>query len=219
MRILGSIFVLLVLVCNQAFAISLINRDEIKAAQYYGEKHAHMEWEEFLLPWISYEEKTPRLNEFSEFLLPWISYEEKTPRLNEFSEKAYLYTKFLLIATDAREKRLKGVSPQLEDSEDILTNYNGYLTFSVTLYGSQEKFGQNAVVTLKQGDASIKAYQVVIPPIAERMAKSTEKPTYRLQCYVYFLEKNIVYDKPVILSISTKDKRKHNFYFDFAQVK
>jgi len=199
MRILGSIFVLLVLVCNQAFAISLINRDEIKAAQYYGEKHAHMEWEEFLLPWISYE--------------------EKTPRLNEFSEKAYLYTKFLLIATDAREKRLKGVSPQLEDSEDILTNYNGYLTFSVTLYGSQEKFGQNAIVTLKQGDASIKAYQVVIPPLAEKMAKSTEKPTYRLQCYVYFLEKNIVYDKPVILSISTKDKQKHNFYFDFAQVR
>ncbi len=199
MRILGSILVLLVLVCNQAFAMSLINRDEIKAAQNYGEKRANMELEEFLLPWISYE--------------------EKTPKLNEFSEKAYLYTKFLLIATDAREKRLKGISPRLEDSEDILTNYNGYLTFSVTLYGSQEEFDQNAVVTLNQGDASVKAYQVVIPPIAEKMAKGTEKPTYRLQCYVYFLEKNIVYDKPVILSISTKDKQKRNFYFDFAQVR
>lgn len=199
MRILGFIIVLLVLVCNQAFAIALINREEIKAAQQYGEKHANMEWEAFLMPWISYE--------------------EKTPRLNEFSEKAYLYTKFLLLATDAREKSLRGVSPQLEDSEDILTNYNGYLTFSVTLYGSQEKFGQNAIASLKQGDASIQAYQIVIPPMAEKMAKSIEKPTYRLQCYIYFLEKKIAIDKPVILSITTKDKREHNFYFDFAQVR
>lgn len=199
MRILGSLFLLLILVCNQCFAISLMNKEKINEAQNYGESRAKMEWEEFLLPWISYE--------------------EKTPRINEFSEKAYLYTNFLLLATDAREKHLKGVTPRIEDSEEILTNYNGYLTFSVTLYGTQEKLGQSADVRLKQGNNSIKAYQVVIPSLAERMVKHFDKPTFRSQCYFYFLEKDIAFDKPAILSIVTNDKRKHNFYFDLMQLK
>lgn len=199
MKLLGSMFVLLLMICNQAFAMSPINRDTIKEAQSYGEKHAQMEWEEFLLPWISYE--------------------EKTPRISESSEKAYLYTKFLLLATDAREKALKRLIPRLEDSEEILTNYNGYLTFSVTLYGEQANFGEKAIITLRQGDTLIKAYQAAIPAKAENLAKNNEKPAFRLQCYVYFLEKEITYDKPVIVSIITNDKRTHNFYFDFSKLK
>jgi hypothetical protein len=199
MKILGSLFLLLILVCNQCFAMSLMNIKEIKEAQHYGESRAKLEWEEFLLPWISYE--------------------EKTPRINEFSEKAYLYTNFLLLATDAREKHLKGVPPRLEDSEEILTNYNGFLTFSVTLYGTKEKFGQHADVRLIQGNTSIKANQVVIPPLAEKMVRHSDKSTFRLQCYFYFLDKGIVRDKPIILSMVTNDKRKHNFYFDLTKLK
>lgn len=199
MKILGFLCLLLILVCNQSFAMSLMNIEKIKQAQHYGESHAKVEWEEFLLPWISYE--------------------EKTPRINEFSEKAYLYTNFLLLATDAREKHLKGVTPKIEDSEEILTNYNGYLTFSVTLYGTQEKFGQNTSVSLKQGNTLIKAYQVNVPVLAEKIVKHSNKPIFRLQCYFYFLEKDIVFDKSAILSIVTNDKKKHNFYFDLMQLK
>ncbi|MDF2636181.1 MAG: hypothetical protein K0R78_3055 [Pelosinus sp.] len=199
MKILVALFLMFILICKQSFAMSLMNIEVIKEAQQYGVSGAKMEWEEFLLPWISYE--------------------EKTPKIDEFSERAYLYTNFLLLATDAREKILKGAIPQLEDSEKILTNYNGYLTFSVTLYGTQEKFGQRAGVALKQGKTLIKAYQTVIPPLAEKMVSHSDRTTYRLQCYFYFLEKDIVLDQPIILSLITNDKKKRNFYFDLTQFK
>jgi hypothetical protein len=198
-KLLGFIFIFLVLVSKTVFAISPMNIAVINEAQSYGKTNAHVKLEDFLLPWISYE--------------------EKTPKLNEFSEHAYLYTNFLLIATDAREKSLNGLNPQLDDSEKILTNYNGFLTFSVMLYGTEPKFAQGAVVELKQGNNTIKAQQVTIPAVAEKVLKSSDKPTFRLQCYFYFSSKDIVYDKPIILSIVTKDQRTHSFYFDFAHIK
>lgn len=189
----------LILISRPAFAISPMNIAVIGEAQSYGKTNAHIKLEDFLLPWISYE--------------------EKTPRLNELSERAYLYTHYLLIATDAREKKLNGMSPELEDSEKILTNYNGFLTFSVSLYGTQLKFAKNAVVELKQGNTTIKAQQVTIPAAAEKVLKGTDKPIFRSQCYFYFSTKEIAYDKPIVLSIVTNDQKKHNFYFDFAHIK
>jgi hypothetical protein len=198
-KITGFIFVFLILVSKSVFAISPMNLAVIEEAQTYGKTHAQVKLEEFLLPWISYE--------------------EKTPRLNESSERAYLYTNFLLIATDAREKSLNGLKPQLEDSEKILTNYNGFLTFSVMLYGTQPKFAQSAIVELKQGNTTIKAQQITIPDSAEKALKSSDKPTFRSQCYFYFATKGIAFDKPITLSIVTKDQKNHNFYFDFAHIK
>lgn len=200
MKRLGFIFICLILVSKPALAMSAINITVIEEAQAYGKTYANV-----------------RLDEF---LLPWISYEEKTPQINELSERAYLYTNFLLIATDAREKELKGLTPVLEDSEKILTNYNGFLTFSVMLYGTQPKFAQGATVELKQGNTMIQAQQVTIPSAAEKiLLKSSDKPTFRSQCYFYFSTKDIVYGKPIILSIATKDLKKHNFYFDFEHIK
>ncbi len=199
MKIMGFIFIFLLFVSRSVFAISPMNIAVIEEAQAYGKTQAHAKLEEFLLPWISYE--------------------EKTPKLNEYSERAYLYTNFLLIATDAREKSLNGLKPQLEDSEKILTNYNGFLTFSVMLYGAQPNFAQNAVVELKQGTAKIKVQQATIPATAEKVVKGSDKPTFRSQCYFYFSTKDIVYDKPITLSIVTKDQNNHNFYFDFAHIK
>jgi len=198
-KILGFIFILLILVIKPVLAISPINIAVIEEAQSYGKTYAHVKLEEFLLPWISYE--------------------EKTPKLNESSERAYLYTNFLLIATDAREKSLNGLTPQIEDSEKIVTNYNGVLTFSVMLYGAQPQFAQNAIVELKQGDTVIKAQQVTIPTTTEKNIKKSDNASFRLQCYFYFSTKDIVYDKPIILSIVTKDQKKHSFYFNLAHLK
>lgn len=198
-KIVWFIFISLVLVSKTVFAISPMNIAVIKEAQSYGKTNANVKLEEFLLPWISYE--------------------EKTPKLNEFSERAYLYTNFLLIATDAREKSLNGLIPGLEDSEKILTNYNGFLTFSVMLYGAQPNFAQGAIVELRQGNTVTKAQQVTIPPTTEKVVMNSDKPGFRSQCYFYFSTKDIVYDKPIILSIVTKDQRTHHFYFDFIHIK
>lgn len=184
---------------NSAYAISSINSDVIKEAQQYGKVHMHSNLEDFLGPWVSYE--------------------ERAERLNETAEHAYLYTNFLLIATDAREKSLHGQNVDLADSERILNNYAGTLSFSVVLYGSEVHFGRKTKVIIKQNEKVIKAYQVAIPLEAEKAVSDSNQPLFRLQCYFYFWEKNIAWDKPMTLSIITGDRKQHRFYFNTAKIK
>jgi hypothetical protein len=129
-----------------------------------------------------------------------------------------IYT-FLLIATDARQKGLKGQNVKLADSEKILSDYAGTLSFSVVLFGAEPHFGQKAKVMLKQDKKVIKAYEIAIPLEAEKTSGHSDKSAYRLQCYFYFWEKEIVRDKPMILSIVTDDKKEHHFYFAAANIK
>lgn len=184
---------------DTAYAISPMSINVIKEAQQYGKIHMH--------------------NKFDDFLRPWVSYEEKAERLNEKVEQAWLYTPFLLIATDAREKSLKGEKPELVDSERILNGYAGTLSFSVVLYGSEPQFGRKAKVILKQGKKHIEAYEVAIPRKAEKTTGYSDKSAYRLQCYFYFWDKKVVQDKPLTLSIVTGDKKEHHFYFATANIK
>lgn len=184
---------------STAQAISPINNDVIKEAQEYGQMDVH--------------------RQLDDFLLPWLSYEEKAEKLDKSAEHAYLYTPFLLIATDAREKNLNGKKVNLADSKRILDNYVGTISFSVVLLGKNENFGQNANVVLKQNKKVIKTYEAVIPPKGEKTIWRSGKTLFRLQCYFYFLEKNIACDKPMILSIVTNDKKQHNFYFSAADIK
>ncbi|WP_378956734.1 hypothetical protein [Pelosinus sp. sgz500959] len=198
MKIIWTILFILML-NNTVYAISPINIDMIKEAQDYGQKHNY--------------------SPLYDFLQPWISYEEKAERLNEGAEHAYLYTSFLLIATDAREKSLNGQKISLEDSKRIFENYGNVLSFSVVLFGDNPYFGQKAKVVLKQNKKVIQNYEVVIPQEAEETFKRSDKAVFRLQCYFYFLEKKIACDKPMILSIVTDQKKVHNFYFATANVK
>lgn len=184
---------------DTVYAISPINSSVIKEAQSYGQLHVH--------------------RQLDEFLQPWVSYEEKAESLNGTAEHAYLYTPFLLIATDAREKSLNGQKVKLADSERILNNYDGTLSFSVVLFGNELHFGQKAKVVLKQNKEIIEAYQVAIPQKAEKKIKNFDRPSFGLQCYFYFLEKKVASDKPMILSIVTTDKKEHNFYFATANIK
>ena len=184
---------------DTVYAISPITTDVIKEAQLYGQMHMY--------------------SQLNDFLQPWISYEEKAERLNETAEHAWLYTPFLLIATDAREKDLNGQKPELLDGNTILNDYAGTLSFSVVIFGTEEKFGRNATVMLKQGKKIIKPYQAAIPLNAEKAPRYLEKSAFRLQCYFYFWDKKVDFDKPMILSIVTGDKKEHHFYFVAANVK
>lgn len=197
MKAIGTILALLMLT-DTAYAISPMDNGMIKEAQHYGKIQMH--------------------RQLNEFLRPWISYEEKADRLDETAEHAYLYTPFLLIATDAREKSLNGRTIKFADGETILHNYAGTLSFSVVLFGNEVNFGQKAKILLKQNEKFIKAYEVIIPLKAEKIG-SSNKSNFRLQCYFYFWEKNIICDKPIILSIVTSDKKEHQFYFSATHIK
>ncbi|AIF51946.1 hypothetical protein [Pelosinus sp. UFO1] len=199
MRFFTLTVIFLLLSFSQAFAISPVNIDVIKEAQDYGKSNAQ--------------------NQLKDFLLPWMSYEEKAIKLNDTAERSYLYTSFLLIATDAREKNLLGRNVTALDSESILADYSGLLSFSTVLFGGKQDFTQNANVVLKQAGKEIKAYQVVIPSKAEKNTGESGQNTFTAQCYFYFIEKDIVLDIPIILLIKTNDKIEHSFYFDIAKIK
>ncbi len=198
-KIISLTCAFLVLFVSHVFAVSSISIETIKEAQDYGKTNAQ-------LP-------------FKEFLLPWISYEEKAVNLDDTVEHSYLYTAFLLMATDAREKTLNGQNVSLLDSERILADYTDLLSVSMVLFGDKEDFLKNATVLLKQGKKTIKAYQVNLPLTAENIAKDGGQPIFKGQCYFYFLEKDIQFDAPMILSVKTSDKKQHSFYFNMSKIR
>ena len=217
MKIISFLCAFLLLSVNPVLAISSIDVNVIKEAQNYGKIKAQ--------------------DQLKDFLLPWISYEEKAVKLDETAEHTYLYTAFLLMATDSREKTLNGQSASLVDSERILADYTNLLSFSTVLFGTEENFAQNANVILKQDKKMIKAYQVNMPIHAEKISKD-KTPTvdqasavdkmpvldkvplvYKGQCYFYFIEKEIDVNSPITLVITTSDKLEHVFYFDMAKIK
>lgn len=197
-RILCWTLSLLLLCSGPVYAIAPISSEIIKQAQDYGVGHA--------------------TDSLAEFLQPWISYEEKADRLDETTERAYLYTTFLLLATDAREKKAGGKPVLHSDSERIITDYSGTLSFSVTLFGKNPAFIKGATAVLKQNKKTIKAYQVTAPQEAEKCTWLASK-LYMAQSYFYFSEEDIDLTKPVILSVTANDKQERKFYFDLAKVK
>ena len=67
----------LLLFVSHVWAIALINSEVILQAQQYGKSNAQ--------------------HHLEDFLLPWIAYEEKAENLNDTAQHAYLYTSFLQI--------------------------------------------------------------------------------------------------------------------------
>ena len=197
MKIISLACAFLLLLVGHVLAIAPINSETIKEAQDYGKFNA----------------------QYQGFLLPWISYEENATNLNDTAEHAYLYTSFLLMATDAREKSLTGQNITVLDGERVVADYTELLSFSTVLLGGQQDFAQNASVTIKQDDKVIKAYQIVIPLSAEKVSQDTGQTLFKAQCYFYFLEKDIELNAPVKLLISTGDQKGHSFYFDLAKIK
>lgn len=198
MRVLCCILSFLLLCVSPVYAIAPISSEIIKEAQDYGADHVK--------------------DSLPEFLRPWISYEEKAGILDETTERAYLYTTFLLLATDAREKKADGKLILTSDSERIITDYSGTLSFSVMLFGKDDGFIKGATAVLKQDKKTIKAYQVTAPQKAEKCTWLPNK-LYTAQSYFYFSEEDIDLNKPVILSVTMNDKKERRFYFDLAKIK
>jgi len=199
MKITSIVCFLLLLFINPALAISPIDVTVIKEAQEYGKINAQ--------------------EDLKKFLQPWISYEEKAVHLGDTAERAYIYTAFLLMATDAKEKSLNGQVVTILDSERILTDYTDLLSFSVVLFGDKQEFAQNASAVLTQGKKTIKVYQGNSPTSAERVLTGEGQSLFKGQCYFYFLEKDLTLNAPVILRVTTSDQKVHSFYFDMGKIK
>ncbi len=197
MRIVSLALTFCLLIGSQALAISPINLEVIKEAQLYGTANVK--------------------KEYTSFLAPWMAFEERAPKLDEFAERAYLYTPFLLIAIDARGKAQQGKQVETADSSKTLENYSGYVIFSATLYGGNDALMQNAAVTVKQDKRTVKAAQSTVE--VSKTNWPDNKPQYMAQCYFYFQEKDIQTDKPALLHILTADKQEHTFYFNMDRIK
>ena len=128
MRVFSLALLFVFAVVQTAFAIAPLNVLSIKQAQLYGSSQAK--------------------EELFAFLKPWMAYEERAGQLNEEAERAYLFTPFLLIAMDAREKKLHNLPVSLEDSEKIITDYLDTLSFSVKVYGAKQEFSKNSTAVL-----------------------------------------------------------------------
>ncbi len=198
MKISCLILGFILLFNSQAYAIAPISSETIKQAQDYGARHIN--------------------DSLGDFLRPWISYEEKAAILDETTERAYLYTTFLLLATDAREKKAGGKLILNSDSEKIITDYSGTLSFSVTLFGKAADFIQPVTAVLHQGKKTLKAYQITAPAEAEKCTWLAGE-LFMAQAYFYFSEDDLVTDMPVILTVTANDQQKRKFYFDLGKLK
>lgn len=195
MRVFSLALLFVFAVVHTAFAIAPINMLSIRQAQLYGSSQAK--------------------EELFSFLKPWMAYEERARKLNEEAERAYLFTPFLLIAMDAREKKLHNLPVALADSEKIITDYLDTLSFSVKVYGAKQEFSKNSTAVLVQGDKTVKAWSNAAPESAE--PSGADK--FSAQCYFYFDEKAIDPKAPVTLVVTTGDKWQHKFYFELSTIK
>lgn len=191
--------VLMLLLQGPALAMKPIDADAIFEAQQYGKQGAKMV--------------------LADFLGPWTAYEEKAVALDTTAERAYLYTPFLLLAANARDKTLKAQPVSLEDSQPILIDYAGMLSFSAVLLGRTPQFAQKMNVRLLQDKKEIAVYQSNTPAQAEKSAAANGSgELFYAQCYFYFLEKNVDLTKPLVLSITTTDNTERRFFFDLVKM-
>jgi hypothetical protein len=181
-----------------AMAIAPVTSELIQEAQEYGKSKSSME--------------------YTEFITPWTSYEEKAVKLDETTDRAYLYSPFLCLAADSREKFLKGQLVDITDSEKVLEDYGGFLIFNVTLYGQDEQFAKNITAALKQGRKLIPAYQSTVAEAA-KLTYVNKRPVYTVQAYFYFQDKDIVSNKPALLKVTNDMNHERSFYFDLAKIK
>lgn len=192
--LLGALF--LFLMQGTAGAVANVAGDMISKAQQYG---------------IVYAKKSTQ-----DFLKPWTAYEEEAMTLTEQSERAYIYTPYLLVASDARDRQNKNQAITLNASKEILKNYDSTLTFQVILYGSQADFANGMTATLVQGNTVKTAYQQIVP---DRAAALTDSKQYSVKCYFYFEEKGLDLKSPVTLKLNKKDVFEKKFYFALAKVR
>lgn len=191
--ILGILF--LFYMQSSAGAVATVTGDVIAKAQQYG---------------IVYAKKSTQ-----DFLKPWTTYEEEAMTLTEQSERAYIYTPYLLVASDARERQNNNQAISLTESKELLKDYAKTLTFQVILYGSDASFAQDVSATITQGNTVKQAYQKIVPDKADALS---DKQQYSVKCYFYFDEKDLDLKAPITLNVTKKDVFEKKFYFSLSQI-
>lgn len=200
MKLVTGILSVIILfsVLLSANAIALVNKDVIIEAQQYGTKHSQ--------------------EPLTDFLHPWLVYEEQAAIINETTERAYLYTPFLLLANDARDKTRNKQKADIVSSEKLLEDYAGCLVFSIVINGNNENFSENAKVVIRQDKKIVKPYHVVVNPPG-KIPGTEKEPKFTAYFYCYFHERDVVIGKPITLTVTTKDKQERRFYFELSNFK
>lgn len=195
MKTFIPIILLLFFFVSPVSAVVPINGETIHDAQVYGVEKRQ-------LP-------------FREFLLPWTAYEEKAVKISDASDHAILYTPFLLIANNVRDKARAGLTTDMADIENVLTDYAGYYTFTIVIHDEIKK----ASVVVAQGKNNIAASDVIIDEPEVVKIKDNEKPRYATRVYSYFYSKDIISRQPIFLKVEGNNKQKYSFFFNLPKLK
>lgn len=181
-------------------AMALINANAIREAQEYGRAHAHLEFQQFLQPWRGTQAKAA---------------------VAGLEEQAYLYTPFLVIAADARERTLNGQAAlTLADSEQALSDYNGTLSVSIVVFGATDgSFKQQPKISLQQEKRSVKPYRIVWPESGLPQVSLHGKSYLKAHCYAYFSQQDVKEAESAQLVLLAADGREHSFSFDLLRMK
>ena len=194
-RIMISVCVLFML-ANQVFAMSPISTLVIKEAQEYGHRQA--------------------FETYARFMRPWTAFEEKAQNLSEMTEHAHIFTPYVLVAADARQKVLRSEPILVENSEKALAQYDGYLVFSVNLYTHDPSALAKLTAKLKQDKHIIPAYY--ISPSSKNERNVNGKPLTNGQFYLYFVDKAIQRNQPLTLLVTDGANQTRSFFFDLGKV-
>jgi len=190
-RVVALWLAVMLLLTGPVLAVAPVNEATIEAAQNYGRSKADM-------PLVL-------------FLLPWTAYEEKTARLDDGGERACLYTPFLLLAADARDRTAAGETVTTADAGRVLADYNGYVIFGVTLSGLRADFAGKVSASLRQGRKTLR------PKIMNAQGAAREaEGGYQAQVYFYFASRDVASDKAARLTVTAGDGRQRAFMIPFA---
>jgi hypothetical protein len=190
-RVVALWLAVMLLLTGPALAVAPVNEATVKAAQDYGRSKADM-------PLVL-------------FLQPWTAYEERAARLDDTAERACLYTPFLLLAADARDRTAAGEAVTTADAGRVLTDYNGYVIFGVTLSGVHADFTGKMSASLSQGRKLFRPKIVNAPPAAPDGAGG-----YQAHVYFYFASRGVATDKTAKLTVTAADGRQRVFGIPFA---
>lgn len=194
MRIIALALAFILLASGPVLAVAPVNAAMVKAAQNYGRSKADMP--------------------MTAFLQPWTVYEEKAARLDDSAERACLYTPFLLVAADARDRTAAGGAVVAADAGKVLGEYDGYVIFGVTLVSAQaaDLAGKYAA-SLRQGRRQLKPSLVnASPPPA-----IDGSPVYQVQVFFYFPSRDVDTDRAATLTVAAADQRQRSFRVPFRE--
>ena len=193
------VFLVLFVWVIPVYAVTPVTEDMILEAQAYGRAKVELE--------------------LHEFLAPWTVYAEKAEKISVSSDRILLYTTYLMLAYDACNKMRAGQPIKVTDAEKILADFAGYHVFTVILHGESPAFAEKMTTVAKQANKTILPYHVTLMPPESASAAGGQKSGYSIHAYVYFVDKEIKADQPVILSVTTTDAKARNFHFDLPKIR